>query len=73
MPTSLSCSAAPVVMPGYTRNEAMLAVQFVALGLPGDGVTPGVCLSAEFSTACNSNLDTSLCAWQNVRARDNGV
>ena len=60
-------------MPGYTRNEVMLAVQYVALGLPGDGVTSGVCVSAEYTTACNSNVDSSLCAWQNVRHRSSCV
>ena len=55
-------------MPGYLRNEVMLAVQYVALGLPGDGVSAGLCLSAEYTTACNSNVDIALCAWQNVRS-----
>lgn len=55
-------------MPGYLRNEVMKAVQFVALGLAGDGVASGMCLAAEYSTACNNNVDIALCAWQNVRS-----
>jgi hypothetical protein len=54
-------------LPGYTRDEVMLAVQYIALGLPGNGVSSGACVSAEYTTACNSNVDRSLCAWQNVR------
>ena len=58
--------AGAAAVPGYTRDEVMLALQYVALGLPG-GVASGVCLSAEYTTACNRNVDSALCAWQNVR------
>lgn len=61
------CVAVPATMPEFSSSQQQLALQYVIIGLPQTGYFPGYCLSAEYTTPCNPDMDASVCIWQNVR------
>ena len=60
-------------MPELAPSQELLTLQYVVIGLPRPacgprtGAQPGFCLATEYSTSCDTAVDASVCAWQNVR------